>query len=204
MTFLLIWPIWAEWGSFPHSILKWESNNDACQHCQWYNFLGRLISVIKDGHFCPIAFCSGVKIYLNKVSQLKLQNPWASFCASLTGKWKDFPLLNKECFAAKLLQFPWTIQGRRENPRQRFMHSFTSFNIPQARAPARCTWALAMEQGGCQGYHNLSKKLENKSKRATLPSIIPVKRVASHAALSCSRRKGKSLTGMQKGELCCS
>lgn len=115
MTFLLIWPIWAEWGSFPHSILKWESSNHACQHCQWYNFMGRLISVIKDGHFCPIAFCSGVKIYPNKVSQLKLQNPWASFCASLTGKWKGFPLLNKECFAAKLLQFPWTIQGRREN-----------------------------------------------------------------------------------------
>lgn len=45
------------------------------------------------------------------------------------------------------------------------------------------------------------KKTENKSEEATLPSIIPVKRIASHAALSCDRRKGKSLTGIQKGEL---
>ena len=34
------------------------------------------------------------------------------------------------------------------------------------------------------------KKTENESEGATLPSIIPVKRIASHAALSCDRRKG--------------
>lgn len=80
------------------------------------------------------------------------------------------------------------------------MQSCTTFCSLQARAPARCTWALTMQQGGCQGYHNLSKK-KNKGERDALASMIPVKHIGSHAALSHDRRKGKSLTGMTESSI---